>query len=72
VLTQLVGPLGASLHILFIMMFALGALGLLSALLLPSGAVSSKPASEDEQTAVPVEAAAHQPGGGAASAMLAD
>lgn len=72
VLAQLVGPLGASLHILFIMMFALGALGLLSALLLPSGAVSSKTASEDEQPALPVEAAAQQSGGGAASAISAD
>jgi EmrB/QacA subfamily drug resistance transporter len=72
VLAHLVGPLGASLHILFIMMLALGVLGLVAALLLPTGAVSSKAVSEDEPVPVAVEAAPHRAGGEAAGAISAD
>ncbi|HEY7348989.1 MAG TPA: MDR family MFS transporter [Ktedonobacterales bacterium] len=62
-LGQLVSPLGASLHILFLMMFALAGLGVISAWLLPSGAVSSSPDSASEQAVLP---------GKAAGAMSAD
>jgi EmrB/QacA subfamily drug resistance transporter len=68
-LTHLVGPLGASLHILFVMMFALGALGITAVLLLPSGALRSKPASSEPP---PEAAAPEQPDSKAASAMSTD
>ena len=71
-LAHLIGPLGASLHILFIMMLALGVLGFIAALLLPKGAVSSKPASIAEEIALAVEAGAPQVDGGTASALSAD
>ncbi len=56
-LAQLVGPLGAALHTLFLIMLAVAALGVIFALLLPSGAVSSKPESAAEQAFQPDEAA---------------
>jgi len=71
-LAHLVGPLGASLHILFLIMFALAVLGIISAWLLPSGAVTSTPASAAEQPPLPSEAAPTQPSGEAAGAVSAD
>jgi EmrB/QacA subfamily drug resistance transporter len=53
VLEHLIGPLGASLHILFIMICVLGVLGFVAALRLPTGAVSSKPASTTEELSLP-------------------
>ncbi|HEU5368212.1 MAG TPA: MDR family MFS transporter [Ktedonobacterales bacterium] len=71
-LTRLVDPLGASLHILFIMMAALAVLGFIAARLLPAGAVSSKTEDAAEPAAVAVEAAGPTSGGGTASVISAD
>ncbi len=71
-LARLVGPLSASLHILFLIMFALAALGIISAWLLPSGAVSSTPASAAHQPPLPGEAVLTQPSVKAAGAVPAD
>jgi EmrB/QacA subfamily drug resistance transporter len=71
-LARLVGPMGASLHILFLMMFVLALLGLISAWILPTGAVSSKSASEASPAPLSVAGEPSQSGGETASAMSSD
>jgi MFS family permease len=71
-LTRLVDPLGASLHILFMMMAALAVLGIITAWLLPTGAVSSKAASAAEGVSLLSEVSSQQPGSGTASVISTD
>jgi EmrB/QacA subfamily drug resistance transporter len=71
VLAHLVGPLGASLHILFIMMAVLAVVALVVAVFLPTGAVSSA-ASATGAAEPAVEAIAPQADSGAASVIPAD
>jgi EmrB/QacA subfamily drug resistance transporter len=58
-LAQLVGPLGGSLHILFLLMFLIAAIGIAAAIFLPGGAVVSKPGSASSETTTKAEAPAH-------------
>lgn len=70
-LTQLTASLGGSLHILFLLMFAMAIAGLAASLLLPGGAISSKTGGASTETPAQAGAPA-QPTSEAASAIPAD